>query len=233
MGNPTRVRSPLVEDLLVIGQGAFAKPGRTLTVTEEALLRNIFGDSVAYDLIRVALTNLGAKGRPYTLGNTIRVPPQSNLTPRTLVHETTHVWQFQTQGSGYLSDSGWHQMVEGDEAYHVTLASGRSIYSYTAERQAIIVEAYFVDVGRNPKQPADQTDYDPYNDSQVPMGWSLLPDVIRMIKEVRQARPMSNTESYQERMFGPGWNRRDNLPPSTGREPTEILPILRIEFDGP
>src|SRR5579864_3510793 len=172
MGNSTRVRSPLVEDLLVRGQGAFTKNGRTLTVSEESLLRDIFVDSIDYDLIRVALTNLGVKGRPYTFGNTIRVPPQSKLTPRTLVHETTHVWQYQTQGSGYLSNSGWHQMVDGDEAYHVTLAAGQSIYSYAAERQAVIVEAYFVDAARKPKQPAGQTDYDPYNDPDVPLGWS-------------------------------------------------------------
>jgi hypothetical protein len=232
MGDRTRVRSPLVEGLLVLGQGALANPGRPLTVHEEGILRSVFKDSIDYDAIRVALTNVGAKGRPYTLGNTIRIPPKTDFTPDTLVHEVTHVWQYQTQGSGYLSDSAWHQMTDGDESYHVTLAGGQSIYSYTAERQAVIVEAYYVDRLRNPQKPATQTDYDPYKD-EVPVGWSKLPDVIRMICEVQRARPLSDNDATQERMFGPGWNRPNNLPPSPGTDRIEILPILRIEFDGP
>jgi hypothetical protein len=232
MGDRTRVRSPLVEGILIFGQDALAKPGRTLTVHEENLLRTIFKDSIDYGLIRIALTNVGAKGRPYTFGNTIRIPPKSDFKPDVLVHETTHVWQYQTQGSGYLSDSAWHQMVDGDESYHVTLKANQSIYGYTAERQAVIVEAYYVDRLRNPPQPATQTDYDPYKE-EVPVGWSKLPDVIRMIGEVQRARPMSDSDAFQERMFGPGWNRPDPLPPSPGTQPNEILPILRIEFDGP
>jgi hypothetical protein len=240
MGDSIRVRSPLAEGLLVLGQGALAKPGRTLTVQEETLLRSIFKDSIDYDVIRVALTDVAVNGRPYTLANTIRVPPapappsgqppQPNFTPRTLVHETTHVWQYQTQGSGYISDSMWHQVVEGSDAYRVTLAAGRSIYSYSAERQAVIVEGYYVDLMQKPQQAASATDWDPNTSWLPPLGWSLLPDVVRMIGEIQRARPLSNNEAIQERIFGPGWNAPNNLPPSPGGERSEVLPILRIEF---
>lgn len=231
MGNGTRVRSPLLEGLLVVGQDALTKSRRPLTIQEKSILRPVFQDSIDYEAIRIATTDVGQKGRPYTFANTIRIPPQTVFTPNTLVHEVTHVWQYQTQGSSYISDSAWHQMTEGDEAYHVTLAAKQSIYGYTAERQAMIVEAYYVDSVRKPKpqQPASQTDYF-FLKEEVPIGWSLLPDVIRMICEVQRARPMSDSDAYEERMFGPGWNRIDATP---NQNRNEIIPILRIEFDGP
>jgi len=86
---------------------------------------------------------------------------------------------------------------------------------------------------QKPQQCAKATDWDPNQDYAPPLGWSLLPDVVRMIGEIQRARPMSNNDEIQERIFGPGWNAPDNLPPSPGAQRDEILPILRIEFDGP
>jgi hypothetical protein len=160
----------------------------------------------------------------------IRIPPKTQLTPDVLVHEVTHVWQFQTQCSAYISDSGWHQLTEGDDAYCVKLASGKSIYSYTAEQQAVIVEGYYTDKMRNPQNAATITEFCPSN-QVVPSGWSKLPDVLNMIEEVRRARPMSDNDNLQERLFGPGWNACDTAPPAGRRERMEVLPILRIEFN--
>ena len=54
MGNGTRVRSPLVEGLLVLGQQALTNTVRDLTIVEEMLLRKIFQGSVDYDKIQIA-----------------------------------------------------------------------------------------------------------------------------------------------------------------------------------
>ena len=65
----------------------------------------VFGMSINLDRIRLTQTNVAVNGRAYTLGNTIRFPMGATVDLRTLVHESTHVWQFQTKGAGYLSDS--------------------------------------------------------------------------------------------------------------------------------
>ena len=170
MGNGPRVRSPLAEGFLVLGQKALTNTIRNLTVTEEMLLRRVFKGSIDYDKIQIATTNIRANGRPYTFANTIRIPPQTDFNTRTLVHETTHVWQYQTKGSGYISDSGWHQLFD-KSAYCVTLIPKQSLNAYTAEQQAVIVEAYYADQQANPISPATTTTYDPSQVKDPPLGW--------------------------------------------------------------
>jgi hypothetical protein len=71
-----------------------------------------------------------------------------------------HVWQYQNRGTGYISNSIWHQATE-PAAYEVTIVPNQSIYRYTAEHQAVIVEAYYVDLQAVPTAPATQFKYDP------------------------------------------------------------------------
>jgi hypothetical protein len=226
MANGPRVRSPLAEGLIVLGQKSFTNTIRNLTVTEEMLLRGVFKGSIDYDKIQIATTNIGVNGRAYTFANTIRVPPQTDFNTRTLVHETAHIWQYQTKGSGYISDSGWHQMVD-KSAYCVTIVPNRSLSAYTAEQQAVVVEAYYVDEQANPLSPAITTTYDPSKVADPPRGWSLLPDVVRMIAELQQARPISDSAKLEERMFGPGGAPKEN-PGAPKFDP--VVPILCIEF---
>lgn len=226
MGDQIRVRSPLVEGLVVLGQKVLTNTIRDLSVPEEMVLRTVFQDSLDYNQIRIATTNLGAAGRAYTLANTIRIPPGSNFNTRTLVHEGTHVWQYQTKGSGYLSDSAWHQMVD-KSAYYVNLIADQPLSAYNAEQQAVIVEAYYVDQLANPTSPAKENSYDPSQTFTPPLGWSLLPDVVRMIAELRRARPISEQERLDDRIFGPAGAPND-APGSPKID--SVVPILRIEF---
>jgi hypothetical protein len=226
MGNPVRVRSPLAEGIAVLTQSALTNSIRGLTVQEEMVLRDLFKNSLDYGAIQIATTNVGAAGRPYTLGNTIRIPPKSDFITRILVHEATHVWQYQTKGSGYISDSAWHQMVD-KSAYQVTVVPGRSLNSYDAEQQAVIVEAYYVDQHASPASPANTKVYDPSQTADPPLGWSLLPDVVRMIGELRRARPISDQARLEDRLFGPGGMPKED-PGSPKMDP--VVPILRIEF---
>ena len=227
MGSRTRVRSPLIEGIIVLGQKAFTNTVRNLTVKEEMLLRTIFQGSIDYDQIEIATTNIGAGGRPYTFANTIRIPPHSNFNERTLVHETTHVWQYQTKGSGYISDSAWHQVVD-KSAYNVQLVADQPLSAYPAEHQAVIVEAYYVDQQANPTSPAKETCYDPSKTYTPPLGWSLLPDVVRMIGELQRAIPISDQARFNDRLFGPG-ALPDDAPGSPKLD--AVVPILRLEFD--
>lgn len=226
MGNGPRIRLPLAEGLIVLGQKAFTNSIRDLTVTEKMLLRRVFKESIDYDKIQIATTNIGVNGRPYTFANTIRVPPQTDFNTRTLVHETAHVWQYQTKGSGYISDSAWHQLVD-KSAYCVTLVPKQSLNSYTAEQQAVIVEAYYADQQANPLSASTTTTYDPSQVADPPRGWSLLPDVVRMIAELQKARPISDNAKLEERLFGPGGVPKES-PGAPKFDP--VVPILRIEF---
>jgi hypothetical protein len=158
-------------------------------MSQEMLLRTVFQGSLNYDSMRIADTTVGSGGRAYTLGNTIRIPPGGFLNNRTLVHESTHVWQYQTKGTGYISDSAWHKMMD-KSAYEVKIVAGQAFNSYTAENQAVIIEAYYVDSLTCPKTPATESSYDPSKTATVPSGWSLLPDVLRMLTEVRSARAL-------------------------------------------
>jgi hypothetical protein len=210
MAGKARLRIPLLEEIAIQGQKTFADPGRSLNPEERRLLLIIFGQSVNLSRVQIVLTDLGAKGRPYTLGNTIRIPRGTQFDAQTLVHEMTHVWQYQTRGTNYISDSVVHQLTSGQGAYDVTLVPGQSIYEYTAEQEAVIVERYYAD---------------------DPPGWSQNPHVVRMIDEVRRARPLSSDDIRKETWFGPGKSPLDNIGPANdANRQTPTVPLIRIEF---
>jgi hypothetical protein len=213
MGDSTRVRFPSLEAFLIQNQGALATAGRPLTTTERRILEEVFGMSINLDRIRLTETNVAVNGRAYTLGNTIRFPTRATVDLRTLVHEATHVWQYQTKGAGYISDSVWHQAAGGQAAYDVTIVTGQSIHRYHAEQQAMIVERYYT------------------ND---PAGWATNADVVRMMAEVRRARPISDLDIQQDILYGPGRGAANpfmTLPTDDRRDP-QVMPLIRIEFPG-
>ncbi len=91
---------------------------RPLSRKEKVMLRQVFHHSVSLYKIRIiegwsglyGITNDGA----FTLGNTI-YSNQTNLAkvPYTLVHECTHVWQYQNLGPRYTSDALGAQVIYG------------------------------------------------------------------------------------------------------------------------
>ena len=82
---------------------------RTLTTAERDMLTLVFRNSVAFFNVRVVDGFAGlfsASSRPFTLGDVIYMkdtPPADYH--HTLVHECTHVWQYQHVGYRYTSDS--------------------------------------------------------------------------------------------------------------------------------
>jgi hypothetical protein len=208
------LRIPVLENLATQYGSAFSGNQRVLSTAERAVAESIFMQSVQYDAIRIVVASIAAA--PTTLGNFIRIPPGYQLSNATLVHECTHVWQFQTSGNSYVSNSVVHQMAgiisggDRNAAYQYAIVPGQSIYRYTAEQQAMIVENYFSHTALRSH-----------------------PDYARMIAELRSARPvLTDMDRYQESLYGAQYRNPHffDVNPATGRRPNETVPLLRIEF---
>jgi hypothetical protein len=143
-----RLRFPVLETFAYQYGWAFGR-GRSLDDAERRLAREVFANSLDLDAVRIVSTTLAAA--PTTLGDYIRTAgPMSNAT---LIHELTHVWQFQHGGAAYISDSlcaqvgAWASTGSRNAAYDLTgvVQAGKRFSEYTAEQQATIVETYYSD----------------------------------------------------------------------------------------
>jgi hypothetical protein len=138
-----------LEALAVHYGAAFALDTRMLDGDERADAREVFGPVLDLDPIRVIRTEIFSG--PMTLGNMVRVPLDYPLDRVTLIHELAHIWQYQTRGTGYISNSAWHQSVAfittGSRygAYHLSWddLAAESIDDLPAEKQAVLVERWF------------------------------------------------------------------------------------------
>lgn len=210
-GGP-RVRFPTLEIFAATAGGALATRGTPLTSRETTTASSVFGNSINLSAVRIVETRIA--NAPTTLGNYIRVPPGYSMPDRILIHELAHVWQFQTRGTRYISDSVWHQttawLTRGGRgaAYDYTIVTGQSIDRYPAEHQACIIEDYFA-------YPHLRTD----------------PEYQRLIAEVRAARPIALSVRLEE---AAGILGRPEIPSPTGELPGAegggIVPQIRIEF---
>ncbi|MBC6460432.1 hypothetical protein [Actinomadura sp. HBU206391] len=91
---------------------------RALTEAERSLLQQVFRGSVALYNVRVVQGFAGlfsVNVRPFALGNTIYMKHVDLAAdPDALVHECTHVWQFQRVGTRYTTDALWAQARVAD-----------------------------------------------------------------------------------------------------------------------
>ena len=124
---------------------------RALSGSETSIAENVFGTSIDLGLVRVdehAVLGPAFTGRAYTAFHTI-----SNwgaLPAATLVHELTHVWQYQQSGAIYMAQAIHAQMQFGSAAYDFDVHElrsakhdGRNILSFNREKQAQIVEDFY------------------------------------------------------------------------------------------
>ena len=79
---------------------------RKLTDVEQALVRRVFGESLALQNIRIVSGRCGVFGRnerPFVLGNTIYFKNHDvDREPHLFIHECVHIWQYQHQGASYI-----------------------------------------------------------------------------------------------------------------------------------
>ena len=208
-----RLRFPVLETLgyqfgWVLGRS------RGLDDAERTQAREVFGDSLDLDAVRIVTTPVAAA--PTTLGDYVRT--SGSMSTATLIHELTHVWQYQHGGGAYISDSlcqqvaGWASTGSRNAAYDLTgvVREGRRFSEYTAEQQATIVETYYAD-------PAIRAD-------------AVYQALIAEVRRQAPAAPATRQRLiYEEGLLGPTNDRfQDQLPDDRRLAP--VMPILRIEF---
>jgi hypothetical protein len=142
------IRSPVFEEFVT--QVSSLLPGRPLTRSEEQLARSIFASSIDYSRVRLISTDI-LEYR--TVANTIRVPKNFTIADssmaQTLIHEMTHVWQYQHGGTSYISVSLATQItasIRGGSrnlAYDYQITSGMSFFDFLPEQQGLLVENYY------------------------------------------------------------------------------------------
>ena len=145
------VRSPAFEELVTqVSTVQAGLVGRPLSGGEEKLARRIFGASIDYSRVRLIPTGV-LEYR--TVANTIRVPEDFTIADeymaQTLIHELTHVWQYQHEGTSYISVSLAAQIVgtirtgSRNAAYDYQIKPGMSFFDFMPEQQGLLVENYF------------------------------------------------------------------------------------------
>lgn len=167
-------------------QGSTGVQGRKepLTAEQKAMLRRVFRESVALWNVRVVRGRSGVfdrtiefegwfqiveNSRPFTLGNTIYLKNEDPVkNPGALVHECTHVWQYQHRGSRYASDALFAQAIYGSQAaysWEDELARGASRWQdFNAEAEAQLLEDVF-DQGEHAGAPVGEGHF--YDDDPI------------------------------------------------------------------
>lgn len=127
---------------------------RDLTEYEIRQAKRVFKNAINYSKVtieeRSKIGSVGGYAR--TIGNTIYFPDEVRST-RWLIHELTHVWQYQTTGWTYAPKAIWAQVDEGydyadagktnDQSLIDARAAGKTLSSYNKEQQGDIVADYF------------------------------------------------------------------------------------------
>jgi hypothetical protein len=134
--------------------------GRKLTDAEIEELKKVFDGTVDFPEILIKegkLGLLGVSGRALTLCNSIYIPgdngagygaPGTEGYLRLLVHETVHVWQYQTGGTDYITGSlkeqlkGWWSGKGMGDAYQFErgISEGKRWDQLNPEQQARLIE---------------------------------------------------------------------------------------------
>jgi len=123
---------------------------RKLTPREIHLLRKVFGDSIAYYNIRLVQGRSGLFGlnpRPFALGNTIYLKDRdASREPDLLVHEATHVWQYQRVGARYTSDAlGAQFLLDDAYSWEKEVGRGKDLWArFNMEAQASFLQDAYI-----------------------------------------------------------------------------------------
>lgn len=246
------VRMPVVEEgLTVLSDISAANVGRSLTAIETALARSVFGQSIDLDRVRLIPTDV-LEYR--VVGNNIRVPNNFTVADEymaeTLIHELTHVWQYQHGGTSYMSHSIQTQIAAGlrgnrNYAYDYMLSPNRSFFDFTPEQQGTIVQNYFAmlrDQSLIAGVNGAARRYD--SNHQGPDGFPLgidstgrtaeirreLPEHQRVIGQLRATLPVDEgallVQRASEVMSSPG----SGALPGTDRGTAPLKPLLELRF---
>jgi hypothetical protein len=134
---------------------------RSLSGGERSKAASVFGGSINLDLVRVdegGLIGPSWTKREYTAFHTIT--GWGGIQDDTLIHELTHVWQYERAGAIYIAQALHAQItLGGTGAYdyngvpglQAAKSAGQSILSFNREQQAQIVQDFYrIKTGRSP-----------------------------------------------------------------------------------
>jgi Domain of unknown function (DUF4157) len=249
------VRSPVFEE--TVTQLTELMPGRSLTQRERELASGIFGTSIDYPRVRLIPTSV-LEYR--TVANSIRVPENFTVAntdmAQTLIHELTHVWQYQHSGTSYLSISLGTQIAaqvgRGNRnfAYDYQIRARQTFFDFTPEQQAFMVENYFAMQRDQAQIPRDQAAGRAVTYNSVHFGSDGFPTLLSaadreteiarelplhepLIQQMRTAMPRQETSLLlmraSEVMQVPG----AMLAPVSGElELAPTRPLLEVRFPG-
>ncbi len=86
---------------------------RSLSAEERAEARRVFGDSIDLEQVKIGsasgLVRWANQGRDHTIGNEV-ITQDGKIDMAILMHELTHVWQFQHGGGRYLPKAAGAQL---------------------------------------------------------------------------------------------------------------------------
>ena len=123
---------------------------RVLSASELKAGKSVFGNSINFDFVRVdigAVIGPAITERAYTSFHTINT--WGTETKDTMVHELTHVWQYENAGAIYMPQAIHAQKWGGGYEYgdvtelQTRKTAGRGLLSFNREQQAQIVEDFF------------------------------------------------------------------------------------------
>jgi hypothetical protein len=147
----------------IFGRFDSAKPATVTTVHERSLTeyeimqaRRVFKNAISYGKVRINQGSISAKiwsvnDTARTIGHTINFPAGSKIDIPWLVHELTHVWQYETVGWTYAPSAVWSQITEGysysngktpEQALKDARAAGKVLTSFNKEQQGDILGDY-------------------------------------------------------------------------------------------
>jgi hypothetical protein len=134
---------------------------RALTAYEQEAAQKVFGSTIAWHLVRVdeaALLGPSWTDREYTSFHTINGWGAVSLD--TLLHELTHVWQYETAGAIYMPQALHAQATAGYNyggipGLQAARAARQRLSTFNREQQAQIVQDFFrIAQGRVPLMSA-------------------------------------------------------------------------------
>ena len=161
---------------------------RAMTEYEIRQAQRVFGAAIDYTKVRINEGSISAKiasvgGYARTIGNTIHMPEGGSRNMAFMIHELTHVWQYQSQGWTYAPKCIWAQISEGysyvpseldqwnahlagddplpstpDDALRSARQQGKTLRSFNLEQQGDILADYF----RRQQRGGDVSAYAPF-----------------------------------------------------------------------
>ena len=124
---------------------------RALGSREIAIAQKIFGKAINYGMVRIDMHSVvpAFTHRAYTSFHTINA--WGDLPDETLIHELTHVWQYEHAGAIYMAQAVHAQLQRGQGAYNYggpdglkdAREKGHGLLSFNREEQAQIVEDFY------------------------------------------------------------------------------------------